>query len=55
MKTIPMKKHFKTQYIHIFSIKYYTIKIKILKVKVKKEILKKSKLDNNFGTEGVLF
>ena len=29
-------------------------KIKILMVKVKRERLKKSKLDNNFGTEGVL-
>ena len=53
MKTIPTKKHLKTQFIHIFFIKYYITKIKILKVKVKRERLKKSKLDNNFGTEGV--
>ena len=51
MKTIPMKKHLKTQSINIFFIKYYITKIKILNVKVKKEKLKKSKLDNNFGTE----
>ena len=50
-----MKKHFKTQSIHIISIKYYITKKIILKVKVKKERLKKSKLDNTFGTEGVLF
>ena len=55
MKTIPMKKHLKTQFIHIFFIKYYITKIKILKVKVKRERLKKSKLDNNFGTEGVVY
>ena len=53
MKTIPMKKHLKTQFIHIFFIKYYITKIKILKVKVKREILKKSKLDNNFETERI--
>ena len=54
MKTIPMKKHLKTQFIHIFFIKYYITKIKILNVKVKREKLKKSKLDNKFGTEGVI-
>ena len=53
MKTIPMKKHLKIQFIHIFFIKYYITKIKILNVKVKREILKKPKLDNNFRTNGV--
>ena len=53
MKTIPMKKHLKTQFIYIFFIKYYITKIKILNVKVKREILKKPKLDNNFRTNGV--
>ena len=42
-------------FIDINFIKYYITQTKLFKVKVKKIRLKKSKLDNYFGTEVVLF
>ena len=48
-----MKSTFKSQFIHIFCIKYYITQEKIIKVKVVKERLKKSNMDNNSRTEVV--
>ena len=46
---------FKCVFIDIIFIGYYITQTKIFNVKVTHVRLKKSKLDNNFGTEGVCF
>ena len=50
-----MDRVLKCVFIDITFIKYYITQTKIFKVKVKHKRLEKSKLDNNFGTEGVLY